>query len=135
MPQFAWENTPADIAVGDTYDRSNVDIKKSNVKGTGVQIAFEVAPDPNNEKLTQRWDNNLSDEEKLEASIKVAENAVKKVLAEFDADGAFQVQVGGYKGKTNPSLMLTLSNPNAAVPISKMLGYVLNQDSMMVISP
>ena len=135
MPQFAWENTPADIAVGDTYDRSNVNIKKANAKGTGVQIAFEVAPDPNNEELTKRWENNLTDEEKLQTSVKVAEKVVPKVLDEFDVTGGFQVQVGGYEGKTNPSLMLTVSSPNAAIPISKMLGYVLNQDSMMVISP
>lgn len=128
LKKFAWEEKPYDEAVGDTYDRAGVNAQID--VGTG-SVNFEVAPDPNNVELTARW-NELPKEEKIRISATVAREMVQKVLAEFEAEGTLTEQVGGYLGETNPSFVLEVTKGPQAMPIAKMLGYVLNQDSMMV---
>lgn len=128
LKKFAWEDKPYDEAVGDTYDRASVDAQID--VGTGA-VNFEVAPDPNDAELTARW-NALSKEEKIRISATVAREIVPKVLDEFEAEGTLSEQVGGYLGETNPSFVLDVVKGPQAMPIAKMLGYVLNQDSMMV---
>ena len=97
-------------------------------------VVFEVAPDPNDAELTARW-NALDDAARLRLSVAVAQDVVPKVLKEFSTDGEFSVQLGGYLGATNPSLTLRLEHPELAVQISKALGHILSQDSMVVVSP
>ena len=128
LKRFAWEDKAYNEAVGDTYDRASVDALIEVESGA---INFEVAPDPNDKELTARW-NALPKEEKVRISATVANEIVPKVLAEFEAEGTLTEQIGGYLGETNPSFVLDVVKWPQAMPIAKMLGFVLNQDSMMV---
>lgn len=101
--------------------------------GSGANVVFEVAPDPNDTALTARW-NALDDAERFEVSQKVAAKTVPKVLAALSATGAMTLQLGGYLGATNPSLTLRLDQADKSVPAAKLLGHALAQDSMMVVS-
>ena len=65
---------------------------------------------------------------------RVAQAMVPKVLTEIGASGAFDTQLGGYLGATNPSLALILDQPELLTSAAKLLGYVLSQDGMMVVS-
>jgi hypothetical protein len=98
-----------------------------------ARVMFEVAPDPNDEALTEQW-NELSDAERLEISQQVAAQVVPKVLAELSTTGDFVMQLGGYLGATNPSMTLRMDRPELAVQAAKLLGHALAQDSMMVVT-
>lgn len=95
-------------------------------------IAFEVAPDPNDKALAERW-RNLSQQERLAISQNVANDIVPGVLQAMGAKGSISAQVGSYENDTNPSFALTLSE-GGLNDVAKALGHVLSQDSMMVIS-
>ena len=97
------------------------------------KVVFEVAPDPNNVELSNRW-RNLDQVTRLNISEKIARSIVRKAMAVFDVDGYIAPQVGSYMDDTNPSFALFL-NSGDSVEISKFIGYALSQDSMMVISP
>jgi hypothetical protein len=97
------------------------------------KVIFEVAPDPNNKDLTERW-NSLSPTEKIGISKRVADYVVKDALETFDSTGKVADQVGSYGEFTNPSLSLFVDSGDA-IEIAKYLGYALSQDSMVIISP
>ena len=97
------------------------------------QILFEVAPDPNNQPLTEAW-RILDPALRLNISERVAQNIVPKALAVSDARGSVVSQVGSYLDDTNPSFALMLERGNP-VDIAKSIGFTLSQDSMMVVSP
>ncbi len=99
----------------------------------GFRVFFEVAPDPNDAALTAEWDA-LPQNAKQTISQQVAQAMVPKVLTEIGASGAFDTQLGGYLGATNPSLALILDQPELLASAAKLLGYVLSQDGMMVVS-
>ena len=96
-------------------------------------MIFEVAPDPNNEALTNAW-RGLSQEQRLAVSERVARSVVPSVLKQFDTDGIIAAQVGSYLDDTNPSFTLLL-NKGDTVEIARTLGFALAQDSMLVVSP
>ena len=106
---------------------------KEAAKPKAKKVIFEVAPDPNNKDLTERW-NSLAPEQKLTISKKVADYVVKNALETFDTTGKVADQVGSYGEFTNPSLSLFVDSGDA-VGIAKYLGFALSQDSMVVISP
>lgn len=98
-----------------------------------AKVFFEVAPDPNDAGLTARW-NALDDTDKFEISQSVSADLVPKALAAVGSKGEFSEQIGGYLGATNPSLSVRVDDPAKAVELSKVLGFALSQDSMMVVS-
>jgi ribosomal protein S18 acetylase RimI-like enzyme len=95
--------------------------------------AFEVAPDPNDEALAERW-RALPAETRLAVSQHVAEQIVPKVLAQFGARGDVTGQVGSYLEDTNPSFALKLDSAASALEVTKALGHVLAQDSMVLLA-
>lgn len=100
------------------------------------RILFEVAPDPNNTELTQRW-NALDDTSKTRISERVAEQIVPKMLRTIGVKGEMRPQLGGYLGVTNPSFSITLDQSATTSQITraaKVGGYMLAQDSMMVVT-
>ena len=131
---FAWENAPADAPLGETYDRKKVappSFGDEDVAG----VMVEVAPDPNDKEATARF-NKLTAEQKAEVSKEVINFVVPLVMKEYGVDkGSYKIveQIGGYKGATNPSFRLEIP-PQLALPIAKNLGYLLNQDSMAIVS-
>lgn len=107
---------------------------------TGNKIVFEVAPDPHNEDLTRRW-NDLPEETKARISYDVAWDTAGKLLGYYNSDtikGELHTQVGGYLDNTNPSFSLWMNKYASMVKVQELantLGYVLNQDSMVIGSP
>lgn len=101
-------------------------------KAAAARVNFEVAPDPNNAELVNRW-RELSQEDRLQISMTVAQNIVPKVLKQLKFKGEILPQVGSYLEDTNPSFALRLDKGDPAT-LSKVLGFVLSQDSMMAIS-
>jgi hypothetical protein len=117
--------------IRDRYERTQLAQERLDPKRRAV--VFEVAPDPNNAALTETW-RSLDPAQRLAISDRVARTIVPRVLAEFNTDGILAEQVGSYLDDTNPSFALLL-NKGDPVEISKMLGFVLAQDSMVVVSP
>jgi hypothetical protein len=97
------------------------------------QILFEVAPDPNNQSLTEAW-RGLDPSVRLTISERVAKNIVPMVLDASGARGTVVGQVGSYGEDTNPSFALMLERGDP-LDIAKSIGFALSQDSMMVVAP
>jgi len=125
------EGAERDQFLRERYEAS--ELAKERVEPKRKGIVFEVAPDPNNERLTAAW-RTLTAEQRRDISDRVAREIVPRVLAQFDTDGIITSQVGSYLDDTNPSFTLLL-NKGDVVKVAKALGFVLAQDSMMVVSP
>jgi hypothetical protein len=97
-----------------------------------AKVIYEVAPDPNNVELTERW-NALPIEQKTEISKRVGARIVEAALPILGARGRVADQVGSYLEFTNPSFALVLEDGDP-IEMSKFLGFALSQDSMMVVS-
>lgn len=98
-----------------------------------VTVAAEVAPDPDNRRLAEDW-NKLSPEAQAEITRDVANDVVPLVQDFLNARAEAVGQIGGFEGKTNPSLTLSLADPDAAMDMARALGYVFDQKSMLVMS-
>ena len=102
-------------------------------------VAVEVAPDPNNLELNERW-MALPFEIRRQISEAVIDRVLKAATDALGVRGALVTQVGGYEGNTNPSLHYVLdpesaaARPEAAAELAKLLGYILRQDSTVVMS-
>jgi hypothetical protein len=114
------------------------DPRRSNF--AGAKVTFEVAPDPRNKALKARWDA-LPGRDKAEISHKVAWKIAAKALAQFGdikMKGELHEQLGGWLADTNPSLSIWFNKRAAATKINELariLGYALNQMSMVRTSP
>lgn len=95
-------------------------------------LYFEVAPDPNDKELTQRW-GTLSTEEKEAVSNAIAKDIVPDVLKEIGTGGKLEEVIGGYAGYTNPAFALEVDDAHAA-DAAKLLGYGLSQDSVAMVA-
>ena len=121
-------------AIGNNGDFSplTTSIRESRV-AKPRQILFEVAPDPNNQSLTEAW-RGLDPSVRLTISERVAKNIVPMVLDASGARGTVVGQVGSYLDDTNPSFALMLESGDP-LDIAKSIGFALSQDSMMVVAP
>ena len=120
---------PGDFDVGAL---AGADVRESRVTKP-QQILFEVAPDPNNQSLTEAW-RGLDPSVRLTISDRVAKNIVPMVLDASGARGTVISQVGSYGEDTNPSFALMLEGGDP-LDIAKSIGFALSQDSMMVVAP
>lgn len=100
---------------------------------TGTNILFEVAPDPNDKAMSERW-NALPPAARFDVSRTVARQIVPDVLHELGVKGTFDEQIGGYEGGTNPSLSVAIDDPSKIMQVAKLLGNTLKQDSVMAVS-
>lgn len=105
----------------------------ARTEGEPATVVFEVAPDPNNFALANRW-RSLGNAERLDASNRVAQEIVPAVLEAAGATGTIVNQVGSYLDDTNPSFAIKLTKGDP-VEVARGLGFVLSQDSMMVVAP
>jgi hypothetical protein len=121
-----------DEFLANRYERTQ--LEKEAVEPKRVRVIFEVAPDPNNAKLTAIW-NRLAVDARLAISKRIAKVIVPKVLAGYGTKALSATQIGSYLEFTNPSFALMLEKGGNALEISKELGFVLNQDSMMLLAP
>ena len=135
LSEPTWAKTPFNKKFTSTYNRSSEEkISPVKVKTKDSEVTFEVAPDPGNEALTEVW-NGVDFKTQLLISEKVASKIISKVMAYFNSSGVFTTQLGGYKGATNPSLTLSVSDYRHTMSVARMLGYALSQNEMMVVAP
>lgn len=131
--EFAWQNVSENAAVSETYDRKPLLRDGISLAKTGPVITLEVAPNPDDVEKTAEW-NALSDQEKVRITSEVANYAAELVLQEFEVEGSFEIQWGGFEGDTNPSVRLKIESTNNVVAIAKYLGFALKQKSMGIIA-
>lgn len=106
--------------------------KLSVADAPGAAVVFEVAPDPNNEQLSAAW-RGLPQQRRLDISLRVARRIVPRVLEPYGG-GSLLSQVGSYPDDTNASFAVRLGGSADALGAAKELGFVLSQDSMVVMS-
>lgn len=97
-----------------------------------TSIAFEVAPDPNNKEMTNRW-NSMSVAEQLMVSNDVGRQTSRAVIEDTGAIAKVLPQIGSYLENTNPSFAIKMDAGNP-LDLAKNLGFALDQDSMMIMS-
>jgi hypothetical protein len=109
-------------------------LRREREQPSRVGVIFEVAPDPGNRRLVDAW-RKLDSATRLRVSERIARVIMPKVLALFDNEAALATQIGSYLNDTNPSFAALLKGRGDALEITKTLGFVLAQDSMMVLAP
>jgi hypothetical protein len=133
----SWSKVKTNKNVGRTYKglaQATIDQQKpkGKVADKAANIIFEVAPNPDDVVRSAKWDA-LSEEDKLNISLAEAREVIPKILKEFSTTGDFVMQIGGYEGKTNPSMTLQIDKQELAIPIAKALGFVLRQKGMVAL--
>ena len=108
-------------------------VEQEREKPKRHKVVFEVAPDPFDKAVVDAW-RKLPTDRRLNISEKIIKTLLPNAMEQFGGEGRVASQVGSYLDDTNPSFALYLDKGNP-VEISKYLGYILGQDSMMVISP
>lgn len=97
-----------------------------------TSVTFEVAPDPNNKELTNRW-NSMSVAEQLMLSNDVGRETSQMVIEDTGAIAKVLPQIGSYLDNTNPSFAVRMDAGNP-LDLARNLGFALDQDSMMIMS-
>ncbi len=98
-----------------------------------ARAIFEVAPDPGNKALTERW-RTLDDQGRLDISRQVANDVIPKVLRAAGVRGEIQDQIGSYGDDTNPSFSVEVDDPRKLMDVAHLAGYAMSQESTMGIS-
>lgn len=101
-------------------------------RSTGT-VLFEVAPDPDNVELAERW-NALGFQQQAAISQSVAELIAPQILQFAKTSGRMDAIIGGYEGSTSPAFALRVDDVDKAVEVAKALGTVLAQKGMAVMS-
>lgn len=131
--RLAWEDTPFNDQITETYDRSGVTLYDITPPTREHRISVEAAPNPNDAQAVARW-NELTNDEKFEVTQEVVEFALEQTAA---ATGTWvsegRMQLGGYLGDTNFSVYADLAETSDPVHFAAVLAKVLRQDSVMVL--
>ena len=102
-----------------------------------ARVLFEVAPNPDNKELTDRWEK-LNPSDKVRIGNKVAGEVMRDVLDELGMpDVEITDQVGGFEDYSNQSFAAIVSSPedfDKLGAIAKASGFALSQKSMMITS-
>jgi Large polyvalent protein associated domain 38/ADP-Ribosyltransferase in polyvalent proteins len=96
------------------------------------KIVFEVAPDPDNKELSDKW-NAIDESSRLNISNRIAEQIVDDAFEATNSRGTIEKQIGSYLNNTNPSFAISLKEGNP-LEFAKFLGHALSQKSMVVLS-
>ena len=135
----SWLSVPYNETVGQTYDGTSrtAMIERGDVgpvPNEGLQsVIVEVAPDPNDVELSAEW-NALPNEVQAAISNKVFALVLPKALAWIGTRGRLDINIGGYEGTPNTSYSIVVEQPDKALPLARILGYVLHQNETIVTS-
>lgn len=97
------------------------------------KVSLEVAPNPDDKELYAEWQA-VPFKERLKISQKVAAKMLPKVMEEVGTTGTTSLVLGGYKGDTNPSMSISVENPQLSITLAKLCGFVFGQQEMMMVS-
>lgn len=99
------------------------------------RMLYEVAPDPTNKPLTKAW-TALTPQERVEASYKISDEVLPKILQLHNAGGQVHRQLGGWMDETSPSFAYTPDEkmtPEQLIDLAKTTGHVLGQQAVMLL--
>lgn len=99
----------------------------------GTSVIFEVAPNPDNKALADRW-NSLTPAEKQSISLSMSNEFTPKVLAEIGVKGQVVPAMGAFEGQINPSFAMQVP-PGDAIKAAGAIGETYGQKAMVVASP
>lgn len=108
-------------------------IAREEAVGKKALGLFEVAPHPDDKAAVAKWEA-MTPAQKKQVSEQTAMQIVPKVLKELDTHGSLVRAVGAWKDKQNPSFMLHLEDPSKLPEAARMLGHVLNQESVGIVN-
>lgn len=97
-----------------------------------TRVAFEVAPSPSSAEAAA-W-RKLPPAKRESITRQISERLVAYVKQVTRAAVDVVGNVGGYQGETNPSVTLSTIVHTRADEIARILGYSLDQDSVMILS-
>lgn len=98
------------------------------------QVIFEVAPDPNNTALKQRWQG-IPLQQRSEISNSLADIVARKLRAAMKAGGSVGSQLGNWMDDgIQPSFAYSMSTGDP-MRLAKAFGYILDQEGMAIFSP
>lgn len=98
--------------------------------GDEADVVYEVAPNPDDEELTRRWDS-LTDDEKQAISNEIANEVTPELLKELGLEGRVSDAMGGFEGHMNPSFILHVDDN--AYDVAGIIGDAYAQKAMVVI--
>lgn len=133
--EIAWQGTPFDDTITQTYDRSNVQLYDDIVQPEPEpELSLEVAPDPNDKEAMERW-GQLTNDEKLAITNEIVEYVIGRVSLEtktFISEP--NLQRGGYHGESNHSIRVYIADDGDYIRCGRLFATYLNQDSVMAVS-
>ena len=105
----------------------------------GVQLMFEVAPDPNDAALTRQW-GAMPMADRAEITRLVKDAILKDVVDAVGVEVTKTVSaMGGYAGITNPNLIAEYKRSKVSIEdargLAASIGMALDQDSVAVVDP
>lgn len=105
----------------------------------GVQLMFEVAPDPNDAALTRQW-GAMPMADRAEITRLVKDAILKDVVDAIGVEVTKTVSaMGGYAGITNPNLIAEYKRSKVTIEdargLAASIGMALDQDSVAVVDP
>ena len=98
--------------------------------GAGSSVLFEVAPDPDNKELLEKW-NALSDEQKDAVTDRLTEQFAPAIASELGVKAEIVDAIGGFEGQVNPSKIMVVSGK--PFEVAGVIGDVFDQKAMVVI--
>jgi phage-related protein (TIGR01555 family) len=97
----------------------------------GVNVAFEVAPNPDDKEATDRW-NALTDEQRAKITAELADEFVPQILDEVGVNGTVTEAMGGFEGHVNPSRLIDVTG--RPFEVAGAIGDIFHQKAMVVMS-
>lgn len=134
--KMAWEDTPDDGTIGETYDRSKIKIDRTNDMYPRASMSVELAPNPDDAAAVDWWNGlGLSQDQQNILTLRVFEE-IAPLLSKFVGTPVSMpsFQMGGFEGGVNPSVVISTMNPDKAVELARVVGWCLKQKSVWVMS-
>jgi hypothetical protein len=97
--------------------------------GGSGSVLFEVAPNPDNQDLLDRW-NALSDEQRRAITEKLSAEFAPQVLDRLGVDGQIEDAMGGFEGQINPSMVAAVDSK--PFEVAGAIGDAFGQKAMVV---
>ncbi len=97
----------------------------------GVNV--EVAPNPENKPLTERF-NALLEDQKKDVTYRVAQRVIPMVMGDMGVKlYSTEYTIGGYQGETNPSIILHVGKVpyHTLVEVGKVIGWAFSQQAII----
>ena len=122
------------VVVGDTYDRSHIELEVDKVHYNDTSVMVELAPNPDDKQAVAEW-NQLDDQAKQEATIAFFDEIIDAVCQFLGvATTRPTVTIGGYQGETNTSVNISVLQGKNAAEFARLIGAAVGQKGVWLMS-